>query len=280
MVSKSWIYRDGAEADYLRHLQPMHQLRALYEAEVAQSHELPVFAEPHYRRILVDWILDVSKDLGLLSLTVRRALLYMDIFFTHITDVPTNKLQLFALNCLFLSAKYEENDENQPSLVTMNHYTRNTYTRDEIQEGELIVLDVLKWRLDLITPEQFTHFFCMHMLSEQYPQSVVDTVDQEATRMLGIDFLYDPTTRFLPSIRAMACCLLSMQAQGHDLLSLQCTNGNPIHILPSWVNFEDVLQCMHVIINYARGPQRDPQMYWPANLSDVPVIAGLQVISA
>lgn len=104
-----------------------------------------------YRRILVDWMCEVGAKRGLNKSTMHVAVRYLDTLLQQIA-VEKNRLQLFAICCLIIAAKYEEAEENVPSPAQLKHYAVNTYSTDLIQQMELLVLDKLNWTVSVVTP--------------------------------------------------------------------------------------------------------------------------------
>ncbi|KAH9609146.1 hypothetical protein KSS87_002372 [Heliosperma pusillum] len=108
----------------------------------------------------VAWILKVRSFFGFHALTAYLAVNYLDRFLSshilpHIGGWP---LQLLSVACLSLAAKMEE--PLVPSLVDLQvEGVKFIFEPKTIQRMELLVLDVLDWRLRVVTPFTFISFF-------------------------------------------------------------------------------------------------------------------------
>ena len=69
--------------------------------------------------------------------------------------VPKSSLQLVALCCIQVAAKYEETEELVPSLSKLRYYGSNIYSVDIIRKMELAVCVELKWSMGVVRPSHF-----------------------------------------------------------------------------------------------------------------------------
>lgn len=111
-----------------------------------------------FRRVLGDFLSEVSEDFGLSSCTVHVAIGYLDRFLQQ-ANVARNRLQLVAMCCLLVAAKYEEAEENVPTVAHLNEYANNSYKPEIIHRMEVKVLEKLGWSLTVITPLHFLGYF-------------------------------------------------------------------------------------------------------------------------
>ncbi|XP_074274457.1 cyclin-D1-1-like [Silene latifolia] len=108
----------------------------------------------------VTWILKVRSFFGFQALTAYLAVNYLDRFLSsHILPQTGGwPLQLLSVACLSLAAKMEE--RLVPSLVDLQvEGAKFIFEPKTIQRMELLVLDVLDWRLRIVTPFTFISFF-------------------------------------------------------------------------------------------------------------------------
>jgi hypothetical protein len=111
-----------------------------------------------HRRIIVDWMCEVGEEYKLSPLTIHCAVRYLDRVLSTL-DVAKNRLQLVAMSCILIGAKFEEAEEVIPTLAELNECSNNAYTVDALKEMEVSVLRHLNWCLSLITPIHFLHFY-------------------------------------------------------------------------------------------------------------------------
>ena len=76
--------------------------------------------------------------------------------------VPEERLELFAMSCLLIAAKFYEsfsNIQTKRNLDNAYKYTMKTNTPALVKETEKTILNVLSWNLDIQTPYHFVKYF-------------------------------------------------------------------------------------------------------------------------
>jgi hypothetical protein len=68
-------------------------------------------------------------------------------------------MQLVAISCILIGAKYEEAEENVPSSAELNEFAQHEYSTEMIQQMELTVLNRLDWCLTAVTPLHFLGYY-------------------------------------------------------------------------------------------------------------------------
>jgi hypothetical protein len=106
-----------------------------------------------FRRILVDWLIDVQGEYKLSMETFHTSVLLLDRCLFHFDDVPPNKLQLLGITCLFVASKFCE--IVHPLLTDMIWVCDNTYTREQHVSMELKVMQLLSFQVYTITPAAY-----------------------------------------------------------------------------------------------------------------------------
>ena len=106
-----------------------------------------------FRKILVDWLIDVQSEYKLLSETLHTSVLLVDRCLFHFEDIPSSKLQLLGITCLFLAAKFCE--IVHPLLADMVWVCDNTYSRQEHVDMEIKVMLLLNFRVFTVTPAAY-----------------------------------------------------------------------------------------------------------------------------
>jgi len=66
-----------------------------------------------------------------------------------------SELQLVAMCCTLLAAKFQGPEEKVPQISELNTCSKNTYSREQIVAMEVSILQTLDWRLDVLTPLHF-----------------------------------------------------------------------------------------------------------------------------
>lgn len=142
-----------------------------------------------YRRVLVDWMCEIGEVFAVQKCTMHVAVGYLDRILQDVA-VTKARLQLVAMCCLLIAsasprvargarcasahgthtralglpvssttAKYEEAEENVPSVALLTEYTNNAYMPNMIHQMEIMVLTRLKWSLTVVTPLHYLGFY-------------------------------------------------------------------------------------------------------------------------
>eukprot|EP00457_Paulinella_chromatophora_P007926 gb/GEZN01007952.1/.p1 GENE.gb/GEZN01007952.1/~~gb/GEZN01007952.1/.p1 ORF type:complete len:407 (-),score=34.21 gb/GEZN01007952.1/:225-1445(-) len=107
-----------------------------------------------YRRVVVEWMCEVGEEFHFSTTTTHMATKYLDRLLGTL-DVPKVRIQLVAMACILVAAKFDEPDEMLPTLEDLNECAESAYTKDLIRDMESMVLKHLKWDLGVIVPLHF-----------------------------------------------------------------------------------------------------------------------------
>ncbi|KAK8581048.1 hypothetical protein V6N13_144095 [Hibiscus sabdariffa] len=116
----------------------------------------------------ITWILKARAAFGFRSQTAYLSMLYFDRFLSR-NSIDSEKawaMQLLSVACLSLAAKMEEMEVPALSEFQIEGCNFDTKT---IQRMELLVLNTLEWRMNLVTPFAFLHFFITEMCKSSPP---------------------------------------------------------------------------------------------------------------
>ena len=111
-----------------------------------------------YRSIIIDWMAEVCDEYTLPAVICHLSVRYLDEILGR-EDVAKSKLQLVALCCILVAAKYREPEDNIPPVDELNECSDKAYNAHLITKMELLVLKALKWRMGLPTAQDFIMFF-------------------------------------------------------------------------------------------------------------------------
>eukprot|EP00946_MAST-07B_sp_MAST-7B-sp1_P004247 g4247.t1 len=174
-----------------------------------------------YRRVLVDWMCEAGDEFGLHISTMHVAVMYLDRLL-HAVSVNRNELQLVAIACILIAAKYEEVEEVVPTLSEMNRHAQWAFSADAIQRMEFEVLRKLDWCLGTFTPLHFASYFMskgvLFEADSMQGRSLAQKVPKYMKRY--IEFFADlclqdyAFQRFSPSMMAAAIVMASRKALG------------------------------------------------------------------
>eukprot|EP00940_MAST-03C_sp_MAST-3C-sp2_P003135 g3135.t1 len=161
-----------------------------------------------YRSTLVEWLMDLCKDIKCRRVVLSTSVRYMDRIL-QTTRVVKENLQLVAICCFLIAAKYEGPEELVPSMSEAAYLTGSTYDAATIRDVEVHMLMRLKWNLQEFTPYHFMrHFFSRGLLitsNERPRQSGLLRCWRKLSNHILASCLREYAfERFRPSILAMS----------------------------------------------------------------------------
>ncbi len=125
-----------------------------------------------YRRLLVDWVCETAEQVHLHPITAHAAVALMDTLLA-IQEVDKPKLQLMAVCCLLVAAKFEEVDDRAPSLSLLFVKCNRKFSIAQLRTTELSVLQQLNWELKSSTPMHFIlHFVSQGVI---FPSDTIES---------------------------------------------------------------------------------------------------------
>ena len=129
----------------------MKQLEEKYRPDPNYMHYQPNL-KWSYRRILMDWIIEVHQRFHLLPETLYLTINIIDRFLSKSTII-LDKFQLVGISALFIACKYEE--INCPTLKEITYMLDGAYDRDDIIEAEKYIIDTLEFEIGWPGPMSF-----------------------------------------------------------------------------------------------------------------------------
>eukprot|EP00357_Protocruzia_adherens_P018599 CAMPEP_0114991358 /NCGR_PEP_ID=MMETSP0216-20121206/11322_1 /TAXON_ID=223996 /ORGANISM="Protocruzia adherens, Strain Boccale" /LENGTH=423 /DNA_ID=CAMNT_0002354665 /DNA_START=91 /DNA_END=1362 /DNA_ORIENTATION=+ len=111
-----------------------------------------------FRRILVDWMCEFGEDLKLSNRTIHTAVGYLDTILSS-KSIPRQQLQLYAICCILLASKFEEIEDDVPSLRTLYRCSNGAFNVQTIRETEIVLAQLLGWKIKSTTPIHYIDFF-------------------------------------------------------------------------------------------------------------------------
>jgi len=154
---------------------------------------------PRMRGVLIDWLVEVHMKYKLKAETLFLAISILDRFLARKT-VAKKKLQLIGVVSTLIASKYEE--IYPPKISDLVYICDRAYSKDEILEMEIVVLNVLEFQLRVPTAMQFLDRFAKVNGSTEQQRQLAQYLAEltlPETKML----------RFTPSHLAAAAIYLS-----------------------------------------------------------------------
>lgn len=131
---------------------------AFLRSEEAQYQPKPDFMDKQtdinekMRAILVDWLVQVAMKYKLKSETLFATVNLVDRFLEK-RKISRKRLQLVGVTAMLIAAKCEE--IYPPEIKDLVYITDKAYTRQEILDAEIMMLNTLQWQFNVPTTVQF-----------------------------------------------------------------------------------------------------------------------------
>eukprot|EP00392_Amoebophrya_sp_AT5.2_P003105 g3110.t1 len=138
--------------DYLSRKEKTEDVR-IYSGFMEGSKEV----SGRMRGILLDWLIEVHYKFKLLPETLYLCVNLIDRYLQKEKEIQKRKLQLMGGTCMLIAAKYEE--YRPPEVRDICYIMDNAYTREDVLDMEVSVLNTLKFSLTSASPLQFLDFF-------------------------------------------------------------------------------------------------------------------------
>jgi len=117
------------------------------------------YINPQMRSILLNWLLEVSSQLGFKRETYHLCVFLIDKFLMTSEDVKTDEFQLLGVVCLMISSKFEE--IYIPRVEKFSQLTESSYSIEKIINWEQKVLIALDWRINYNTLSTWSNLYML-----------------------------------------------------------------------------------------------------------------------
>lgn len=212
---------------------------------------------PMQRRVVIDWLIDLSEDMKLRPETVFLTVNIFDRFLATKGGITQDFFQLFGAVSLWLAIQYEEvqNEEvqNKLTIYKLRKYTNFTYTKGEFKNAYTMVVNHLGFEFTVPTVDKFmSHFDEVFLPNNLSEQKILAVYILMASLMEA-----NITLKYLPSTIASATMLLvrrvfyPMYEDGNPSLILSEYNCTRLQSEPS--SPEDFTKCVSALRDCALG---------------------------
>jgi len=197
---------NSSEKDY-ELLENLHNQSSVYvpnpnclanQAEITQE----------MRAILVDYMMEVSRDLHLKRETLYIAVNYLDRYLSTVPNVPRWDLQKVGITSLYVASKMEE--VKPQSVQDFAKATDDGYTSEQILAFETHICKVLKWRMTPVTMYTLANSYMTFW--DKFSSTALAAADNEATNN-GINFKHHESYgKFRELVQILDLILLNPEA--------------------------------------------------------------------
>ena len=153
------------------------------------------------RSILIDWIIDVHGKFGFCDETLYMTISIIDRY-SSIKKITRNEYQCLGITALMISCKHEE--INVPKVEDFIYITDNAYTKQEVFNMEIDILDKLKYNLLYPSPIKFYEYLSLHFGFDKKKHFLGKYLME--TFLLNLICI-----KFKPSIISCACIYIVMK---------------------------------------------------------------------
>ncbi|CAA7039738.1 unnamed protein product [Microthlaspi erraticum] len=160
--------------------------------------------DPDMRKILIDWLVEVSEDYKLVPDTLYLTVNLIDRFLSN-RSIERHRLQLLGVSCMLIASKYEE--LCAPRVEEFCFITANTYTRPEVLSMEVQVLNIVHFKLSVPTTKTFLRRF-IRAAQASYKVPLIE-LELLANYLAELTLVQYTFLRFMPSLIAAAAVFLA-----------------------------------------------------------------------
>ena len=199
-INNVQIPKDYLNVIYYNLLNEEKENRKNFKAEYNYMNNQKEITE-QMRSILIDWIIDVHGKFGFCDETLYMTVSIIDRY-SSIKKITRNEYQCLGITALMISCKHEE--INVPKVEDFIYITDNAYTKQEVFNMEIDILDKLKYNLLYPSPIKFYEYLSLHF--------GFDKKKHFLGKYLMETFLLDLICiKYKPSIISCACIYIVMK---------------------------------------------------------------------
>lgn len=182
---------------------PYYSLRYL---ETTQQGKI----SPLQRQNLISWISEICESQMTSKKTCQLAIYCVDCFLSKKPVSNFALLELIGLVCISISLKYEESREFSPQKILT--LCQRRFTLEAIIATEVYILNVLDWKVDMVTPIELLH--CIFELTcEGVECSKITNNAQDFIQIALADY---SISRYSPLIIAVSSAICVLQISNYQ----------------------------------------------------------------
>lgn len=167
---------------------------------------------PENREKVVDFIAEVCEEFSLQTQTTGLAVHYFDRCMSAPPDTGF-PVELVGLVCILIASKFVET--KVPAVKELCLISQNEYSRQDVKDAEITLLERLKWELHAATPHSFLEQLVVIF-------EVQDSPRKRAEFFVDMSYYEYNVLEFAPMTVAAAALLLSWKQLGHCERALAC----------------------------------------------------------
>ncbi|XP_074302649.1 cyclin-D5-1-like isoform X1 [Silene latifolia] len=221
----------------------------------------------------VRWILNTQTRLRYRNQTAYLSVSYLDRFIS-IRHIDENKLwavRLLSVACLSLAAKMEES-----KVAALSEYPVLDFRFDShaIQKMELLVLSTMNWKMGLVTPFAYLHFFAKDVGDQKI---VLGNLLSKAVELVMALMQENRLIEYRPSVIALAAVLAASDWQmTQETLKIKVNSVSVWETSDTLQQEKQLLSCYNIMQRLStKGNTSTPSLPQVQHTSDeTPFIVG------
>lgn len=210
-----------------------------------ESFEMDYFSKiqteirPHMRKIVADWMLEVTEEQQCQPEVFHLAINYLDRVLSS-KNIKKSQFQLLASVCLFLASKFKETCPLPAEHLVI--YTDYSVSVKDIMQWEMIVLNILQWDLSTVTPYSILDNILRSLPME--PLFDPSSVRKHAETFLALaatEHLFSQKSPVTVAISCLGSAMRGLNSQGLEVMMSE------VFLSCGQVQVDEIHQCMNEI---------------------------------
>mmetsp|Transcript_56137 Transcript_56137/g.92870 ORF Transcript_56137/g.92870 Transcript_56137/m.92870 type:complete len:286 (-) Transcript_56137:526-1383(-) len=163
-----------------------------------------LFLPPENREKVVEFIAEVCEEFSLQTQTAGLAVYYFDKYIANARNAGCG-VELCALVCILIASKFVET--KVPAVGELRNISDQEYSREEVKDAEIQVLQALGWELHAATPHAFLELFVVVL-------EISDACRKRADFLIDMSYYEYAILEFPPMVVAAASLACSWEQLG------------------------------------------------------------------
>lgn len=174
--------------------------------------------QSYMRKMVTEWMAEVCSEQRMEEEVFPLSVNYLDRFLC-LRDIKRTQLQLLGAACMFLASKLKETSPISGEQLVV--YTDNSITLDDLTKMESLVLQLLKWDLSAIVPNDFLDHILHRMPFDKHDVRVIKKHAQTFAALCATDCNFMLTPPSMIACAAIGSALKTLRGHSaQDLYSL------------------------------------------------------------
>ncbi|GFS07699.1 G1/S-specific cyclin-D2 [Elysia marginata] len=231
--------------------------------------------QSYMRKMVTEWMAEVCSEQRMEEEVFPLSVNYLDRFLC-LRDIKRTQLQLLGAACMFLASKLKETSPISGEQLVV--YTDNSITLDDLTKMESLVLQLLKWDLSAIVPNDFLDHILHRMPFDKHDVRVIKKHAQTFAALCATDCNFMLTPPSMIACAAIGSALKTLRGHSaQDLYSLHLITRIDVELIRACMEQVEttVRSCMSMLsppsaeTTPTKTGESSPQQEQPTTPTDV-----------